>query len=216
MTEAARTTPLDALHRALGGRMVDFAGWSLPVQYPAGILAEHAQARERAALFDVSHMQQIALHDGEGSARSAAALEELCPGGLVTLKPGKARYTLFTNERGGVLDDLIVSNAGDHLFLVVNAARAFRAPAVNAAGAILAVMIGLATGLGGADSAAGEPLRLLALGDSLTAGYGLPQDEARQLLTAAFCREPLVAVDDPAVRDALLARLDTALEGLSA
>lgn len=119
-----RRTPLHDLHVALGGRMVSFAGWSLPVQYQAGILAEHAQCRERAALFDVSHMGQVALRAPGGALEAAAALERLCPGGLVTLAEGQARYTQFTDAAGGVLDDLIVSHAGDHLFVVVNASRA--------------------------------------------------------------------------------------------
>lgn len=120
----ARQTPLHDLHVELGARMVEFAGWALPVQYPAGILKEHAQCRERAALFDVSHMAQATLQDAGVGGDAAEALERLVPGGITTLKPGKARYTQFTNDEGGVLDDLIVSNAGEHLFLVVNAARA--------------------------------------------------------------------------------------------
>jgi aminomethyltransferase len=127
MTEAdapARPTPLRDLHLRLGGRMVGFAGWSLPVQYPAGILAEHAQCRERAALFDVSHMGQVALSHAHGPARAAEALERLVPGGIATLAPGRARYTQLTDDRGGIVDDLIVAHAGDHLFLVVNASRA--------------------------------------------------------------------------------------------
>ena len=112
-----RRTPLFDLHRDLGGRIVDFAGWELPVQYPAGILAEHQHCRAAAALFDVSHMGQLRL-DG---ADAATALERLVPGDLLGLAPGRARYTQLTDAQGGILDDLIVSNAGDHLFVVVNA-----------------------------------------------------------------------------------------------
>lgn len=112
-----RRTPLFDLHRELGGRMVPFAGWELPVQYPAGILAEHQHCRTAAALFDVSHMGQVRL-DGEGA---AAALEGLVSADLQSLAPGRARYTQLTDEAGGIRDDLIVSNAGDHLFVVVNA-----------------------------------------------------------------------------------------------
>ena len=112
-----RRTPLYDLHRELGGRIVAFAGWELPVQYPAGILAEHQHCRTAAALFDVSHMGQVRL-DGDGA---AAALERLVPADLQSLPPGRARYTQLTNEAGGIRDDLIVSNAGDHLFVVVNA-----------------------------------------------------------------------------------------------
>ncbi|MDX6750485.1 glycine cleavage system aminomethyltransferase GcvT [Geminicoccaceae bacterium 1502E] len=112
-----RRTPLYDLHRELGGRMVDFAGWEMPVQYPAGIIAEHTHCRTKAALFDVSHMGQVLVRGAE----PATAMERLVPGALQSLKPGQSRYTVFTNEEGGILDDLIVSNAGDHLFVVVNA-----------------------------------------------------------------------------------------------
>jgi aminomethyltransferase len=112
-------TPLYDLHRELGGRLVDFAGWELPVQYPKGILQEHLWCRRQAALFDVSHMGQLRI-EGEGA---AAALERLVPGNIVGLAPGAARYTVLTDEQGGILDDLIVTNAGDHLFVVVNAGR---------------------------------------------------------------------------------------------
>ena len=111
-------TPLDGLHRALGAKLVPFAGYDMPVQYPTGILAEHHWTRSHAGLFDVSHMGQIRL-DGAGA---AAALERLVPADIVGLKPQRQRYTLFTDAQGGILDDLMVTNAGDHLFLVVNAA----------------------------------------------------------------------------------------------
>ena len=114
-----RTTPLDALHRRLGARMAPFAGYELPVQYPAGILAEHVQCRERAALFDVSHMGQISLRGAD----AAAALEALVPGDMLGIKPGRQRYTLFLDEAGGILDDLMVANYGDRLLLIVNASR---------------------------------------------------------------------------------------------
>ncbi|GAB5467434.1 MAG: glycine cleavage system aminomethyltransferase GcvT [Rhodospirillales bacterium] len=110
-------TPLYALHEALGGKMVDFAGWRLPVSYPLGIMGEHRHCREKAALFDVSHMGQVQLH-GPGAAK---ALEALVPSTLQELPEGKARYSFFTNAAGGILDDIIVSNSGQGLFLVVNA-----------------------------------------------------------------------------------------------
>lgn len=113
-----KTTPLDALHRRLGARMVPFAGYAMPVQYPAGIMAEHAQCRGKAALFDVSHMGQGVL-EGEGA---AAALERLTPADVAGLKPGRQRYALLTAEDGGILDDFMVANLGDRLFLVMNAA----------------------------------------------------------------------------------------------
>jgi aminomethyltransferase len=111
------TTPLDALHRELGGRMVDFAGWAMPVQYPSGILEEHAQARQQAALFDVSHMGQVAI-EGPGA---AAAIERLVPADIQSLAPGRARYTQLTNAAGGMIDDLIVTATENGLFVVVNA-----------------------------------------------------------------------------------------------
>ncbi len=113
-----RTTPLDALHRRLGARMVDFSGWSLPVHYPSGTLAEHRQARTAAALFDVSHMAQISLQGD-----SAADLERLVPGDIENLPEGRQRYTLFLNEAGGIIDDLMVAHYPGRLFIVANAAR---------------------------------------------------------------------------------------------
>ncbi|NIZ62592.1 glycine cleavage system aminomethyltransferase GcvT [Sedimentitalea sp. CY04] len=117
MTDAPKRTPLYDLHVELGGKMVDFAGWEMPVQYPMGIMGEHNHTRTKAGLFDVSHMGQVILR-GEGAAEK---LETLVPSAMTTLKEGKARYTFFTNPDGGIMDDLIVANAGDHLFLVVNA-----------------------------------------------------------------------------------------------
>lgn len=112
-------TPLASLHRELGGRMVPFAGYAMPVQYPAGIMAEHLQCRASAALFDVSHMGQAELV-GEGA---AAALEQLTPADVQGLKPGRQRYGLLMTESGGILDDFMVANRGDRLFLVLNASR---------------------------------------------------------------------------------------------
>ncbi len=118
-SDTLKETPLAALHRALGGRMVPFAGYSMPVQYPAGILTEHLHTREKAGLFDVSHMGQGELV-GEGA---AAALERLTPADVQILKPGRQKYGLFTNAAGGIEDDFMVANLGDRLFLVVNASR---------------------------------------------------------------------------------------------
>lgn len=97
--------------------MVPFAGYEMPVQYPAGILAEHNHTRARASIFDVSHMGQVALRGAD----VAAALETLVPGDITGLAAGRMRYTMFTNGTGGILDDLMVTNVGDYLFLVVNA-----------------------------------------------------------------------------------------------
>jgi aminomethyltransferase len=110
-------TPLYDLHRELGGKLVPFAGYEMPVQYPAGILAEHLHCRSAAGLFDVSHMGQVTIA-GEGA---AASLETLVPGDIAGLAPGRTRYTMFTDENGGILDDLMVTNCGAHLALVVNA-----------------------------------------------------------------------------------------------
>jgi aminomethyltransferase len=115
-----KSTPLDALHRALGARMVTFAGYSMPLQYRAGIIAEHQQCRQRAALFDVSHMGQAVLH----GATAAGALERLVPSDIIELPPGRQRYTVLLNEAGGILDDLMVAKLdAERLFLVVNASR---------------------------------------------------------------------------------------------
>jgi aminomethyltransferase len=119
-------TPLHDLHIRLGARMVPFAGYSMPVQYKAGLIAEHKHCRESAALFDVSHMGQLRLVGAD----AAAALETLVPVDIVDLAPGKQRYALFTNASGGILDDLMVvkPQAADRnegfgdLFLIVNAA----------------------------------------------------------------------------------------------
>lgn len=119
LSESLLETPLASLHRELGGRMVPFAGYTMPVQYPAGILTEHLHTRAAAALFDVSHMGQAELV-GEGA---AAALERVTPADVQILKPGRQKYGLLTTADGGILDDFMVANLGDRLFLVVNASR---------------------------------------------------------------------------------------------
>ena len=113
----ARRTPLYDLHREMGAKMVPFAGWDMPVQYPKGILQEHLWCRAHAGLFDVSHMGQLRIEGAD----AAAAMERLVPGNIEGLAPGNARYTVLTAPDGGILDDLIVTQAGDHLFTVVNA-----------------------------------------------------------------------------------------------
>jgi aminomethyltransferase len=118
-TDSVLETPLAGLHRELGGRMVPFAGYAMPVQYPAGIMAEHLHCRSAASLFDVSHMGQAELV-GEGA---AAALERATPADVQVLKPGRQKYGLLTMDDGGILDDFMVANLGDRLFLVVNASR---------------------------------------------------------------------------------------------
>jgi aminomethyltransferase len=126
MTEASiQTTPLHALHVELGARMAPFAGYDMPIQYPAGVLAEHLHTRKAAGLFDVSHMGQ-ALIEGAGHETVAGFLESLCPADLLNLAPGRQRYTQLLNENGGIVDDLMVTRppgADGALRLVVNASR---------------------------------------------------------------------------------------------
>jgi aminomethyltransferase len=118
-----RRTPLHALHVASGGKMVPFAGYDMPVQYATGVLREHLHTRKAAGLFDVSHMGQIALRAKSGKVEDAAlALERLVPQDIFGVAPGRQRYAQFTNDEGGILEDLMVANFGSHLFLVVNAA----------------------------------------------------------------------------------------------
>ncbi|MEF2552501.1 glycine cleavage system aminomethyltransferase GcvT [Aurantimonas sp. A2-1-M11] len=103
--------------------MVPFAGYSMPVQYPAGVMKEHLHTRAAAGLFDVSHMGQVAIRPTSGELADAAlALETLVPVDVAGVKEGRQRYAVFTNTSGGILDDLMIANRGDHLFLVVNAA----------------------------------------------------------------------------------------------
>lgn len=121
-------TPLHALHVGLGAKMVPFAGYDMPVQYPTGVLAEHNWTRTHAGLFDVSHMGQCFLIPADGRFETAAAaLETLVPADVMALKPGQQRYSQFTNAEGGILDDLMITRLGhpghEHwLYLVVNAA----------------------------------------------------------------------------------------------
>ena len=113
-----KQTPLHALHLELGARMVPFAGYDMPVQYKLGLIKEHQHTRAQAGLFDVSHMGQVRL----AGADVAAAMETLVPVDVIDLAEGRQRYALFTSDQGGVLDDLMITNAGDHLFVIVNAA----------------------------------------------------------------------------------------------
>jgi aminomethyltransferase len=115
-------TPLNALHRALGAKMVPFAGYDMPVQYPPGVMKEHLHCREKAGLFDVSHMGQVILRAPGGYRDVAAAMEGLVPVDLLGLGVMRQRYGMFTDDAGGILDDLMMANRGDHMFVVVNAA----------------------------------------------------------------------------------------------
>lgn len=112
------TTPLNALHTELGARMVPFAGYSMPVQYPAGLMAEHLHTRNAAGLFDVSHMGQLRLVGAE----AAAAFETLMPVDVIDLPVGKQRYGLLLSDEGTILDDLMFVNRGDDIFVIVNGA----------------------------------------------------------------------------------------------
>ncbi len=116
-----KTTPLHGLHLARGGKMVGFAGYDMPVQFPTGIMKEHVHTREKAGLFDVSHMGQVILR-GRSPDAVALAFEALIPMDVAGLAEGRQRYGLFTNAGGGIEDDLMFANRGDHLFVVVNAA----------------------------------------------------------------------------------------------
>jgi len=117
------STPLHSLHLELGARMAGFAGYDMPIQYPMGVMQEHLHTRANAGLFDVSHMGQILIRAKSGDVRDAAlALETITPVDVADLKPGRQRYGLFTNDSGGLEDDFMVANRGDHLYLVVNAA----------------------------------------------------------------------------------------------
>jgi aminomethyltransferase len=118
MSEILSKTPLFDLHVSLGARMVPFAGYEMPVQYPLGVMKEHLHTRAHAGLFDVSHMGQVELHGVD----AAAALESLVPVDVIGLAANKQRYALFTNDVGGILDDLMIFNTGLYLHLVVNAA----------------------------------------------------------------------------------------------
>lgn len=121
MADLKRTVLYD-LHIALGGKMVPFAGYEMPVQYPMGVLKEHLHTRSHAGLFDVSHMGQVILRPKSGALADAAlAFERLVPVDVAGLAEGRQRYGMFTDEAGGILDDLMFANRGDHLFVVVNA-----------------------------------------------------------------------------------------------
>lgn len=114
-------TPLYDLHVELGAKMVPFAGYSMPVQYPLGVLKEHQHTREKAGLFDVSHMGQVIVKAASYDA-AALGLEALIPVDILGLGPDRQRYGFFTNDAGGITDDLMLANRGDHIFVVVNAA----------------------------------------------------------------------------------------------
>ena len=121
MAQALRKTPLYDLHRDLRAKLTEFAGYEMPVQYGLGILSEHQHTRAKAGLFDVSHMGQVILR-GRSYQETALALEKLLPTDVLGLEVGRQRYGLLTTNSGGILDDLMFSNRGDHIFIVLNAA----------------------------------------------------------------------------------------------
>ncbi|KAM9271964.1 aminomethyltransferase, mitochondrial [Cariama cristata] len=155
-TEALKRTPLDALHRSRGGRMVPFAGWSLPLHYGQGHLQSHLHTRRRCSLFDVSHMPQTRVYGRD----RIKFMESLVVGDIAELKPGQGTLTLLTNERGGIVDDLIVTNTSeDHLYVVSNAGCADKD---------LAIMMGRAAEL----QATGADVHLEVLDNALLALQG--------------------------------------------
>lgn len=117
-----RETPLTGLHKALGAKMTGFAGYEMPLQYERGVMGEHLHTRQKAGLFDVSHMGQVLIRHEAGYGGAAQAMERLVPVSLLGLGEKRQRYGFFTNETGGILDDLMLTNRGDHLLVVVNAA----------------------------------------------------------------------------------------------
>ena len=121
MTQSLRKTPLNALHREFGAKLTEFAGYEMPVQYRLGILGEHQHTRKKAGLFDVSHMGQVIL-SGQSYEETALALEKVLPMDVLGLEIGRQRYGFLTTDDGGILDDLMFSNRGDHIFVVLNAA----------------------------------------------------------------------------------------------
>jgi len=114
---ALRRTPLHSAHVALGAKMASFGGWDMPIQYPDGIMKSHLFCRENAGLFDVSHMLGVVIRGAD----RVAFMESLCTSDLKGLPDGMGSLSVITNEDGGVIDDCIVTNAGDHLYMVINA-----------------------------------------------------------------------------------------------
>lgn len=122
MSDELRVTPLHDLHVELGAKMVPFAGYAMPVQYPLGVMKEHLHTRAKAGLFDVSHMGQVVLRHADGYVGVALAMEKLVPVNLLGLGDKRQRYGFFTNDQGGILDDLMITRRGEEMFVVINAA----------------------------------------------------------------------------------------------
>jgi len=123
MNDMKKTILFD-LHESLRAKFVSFAGYQMPVQYPSGVMKEHLHTRSAVGLFDVSHMGQIKVSSKTGGLlETAACLEELLPSDLFGLEENRQCYSFLTNERGGLSDDLMIANRGDHFLIVVNASR---------------------------------------------------------------------------------------------
>lgn len=122
LSENLQRLVLHDLHQDLGGKMVPFAGYAMPVQYADGVMAEHLHCRAQAGLFDVSHMGQVILRPKTSMEQLCLALERMMPVDVLSLAQGRQRYGMFTNDAGGILDDLMFAHRGDHIFVVVNAA----------------------------------------------------------------------------------------------
>ncbi|MCR9127798.1 MAG: glycine cleavage system aminomethyltransferase GcvT [Rhodobacteraceae bacterium] len=220
-------TPLHDLHVKLGARMVGFAGYAMPVQYPAGVMAEHLHTRAHAGLFDVSHMGQVRL-DGAAPGALAAALETLIPQDVRALGVNRQRYGFLTAPDGGILDDLMFANRGDHLFVVVNAAckvadiahmRAALPAGIAvtelADRALLALQGPAAENVLAALDPAARDMRFMDLRDLTLAG--LPVWASRSGYTGEDGYEISVpAADAAALAEALLAHPDVAPIGLGA
>ena len=119
MTEDLLKTPLETFHKRENARMVNFSGWEMPVSYPKGIIHEHIQTRESAGMFDISHMGQIVMKGPD----SIKILEAVTPTEIISIKPDKVKYSFFLEKNGGIIDDLMITNAGEYFYLVVNASR---------------------------------------------------------------------------------------------
>ena len=119
MTEKLLKSPLEEFHKREKARMVNFSGWEMPVSYPNGIINEHIQTRESAGIFDISHMGQIVIKGPD----SIKLLEEITPTHVGAMKPGKVKYSFFLQNDGGIIDDLMITNADGFYYLVVNASR---------------------------------------------------------------------------------------------
>ena len=114
-----KSSPIEELHIKNDARLVDFAGWSMPVQFSSGIINEHISTRTSSGLFDISHMGQIAITGMD----SCKLLESITPTDIKSIQPGRVRYSFILNEKGGIIDDLMITNEGESYYLVVNASR---------------------------------------------------------------------------------------------